>query len=106
MKVTFITKSGDYTIGIFYVWDRDDKFLIVNDEVKKIKYVPDTYKSNFEYSDVMELISEFAEKVLGLKDFSWKPEGTVTECCHNDEYEFHYKKGYKFVGPKECPFRY
>lgn len=106
MKVTFLFENKEYTISIFYVWDKEDKYLIVNDDTEKVKYVPNTFKGDFDEYDVRKLISDFATKILKLSDYQWRERGKVTKCCHNDEYCSYYKKKYKYVGCDECPINY
>lgn len=89
-------------VEIGYVWDREDKYLVVVDNDNKVKYVVNTWSSTFNKESVEYLAYKFAifiskgEKVCYSHDR--KP---ARKICHNDDF-CRYKKNYKTISPSEC----
>ena len=103
MKV--IINNSEYNIN--YVGDRDDKYLVVVDDINKIKYSVNTWKEGFIKYDIDTLINSIARELLGINFLeSYKTEGIVRKICHNDDFYQHYKKSYKFINFTESNLRY
>lgn len=94
-------------IQVSYVWDREDKFLVIIDNKNKIKYCPDTYSSNFSKNSIYDLIDNYTKSILNIDIndelvLSYKGELKANRVCHNDDFMNHYKKNYQYIGCNQC----
>lgn len=103
MKITI----NGHEFNINYVWDREDKYLIVTDNVNKIKYTANTFTSGFDSNDIGNLISSYAKNILKIDELSgYAYTGKPNKVCHNDDFYCHYRKTYKLVNYSESNIRY
>lgn len=103
MKITI----NGHEFNINYVWDREDKYLIVTDDVNQIKYTSNTYSSTVDKHSIDRLIFSYAKNILGIEDLKeWSWTGKPNKVCHNDDFYNHYRKTYKLVNFSESNLRY
>ncbi len=84
-------------ININFVNDKSDKYLVIVDDVNKVKYSANTMSEVFNDMQVDNLILSFAKNVQGQEVDSFETIGKVRRVCHNDDFYQHYKKNYKFI---------
>jgi hypothetical protein len=93
-------------IQVGYVTDggNKDKYLVIVDNINKIKYELQTYSDNFYEGDIHEVISCYGRVICGIDDdkMGYVTNGNVVRFCHSDDFRDNYKKGYSFVSCVEC----
>lgn len=90
------------TVNVSYVWDREDKYLVLTDDENKKKYSANTYFGSFSELDVYTLLDSYARNVLQLDEqtiqgLEYCSKGKPNKACHNDDFRENYKKGYTFI---------
>lgn len=114
MKVkigTWANPSKYGEINVSYVWDREDKFLVLTDDVNKKKYVPNTFSYSFTENNVFSLLDSYCRNVLNLSEdqiqgLEYHYKGRPNKACHNDDFNTLYKKGYELIGHADSHLYY
>lgn len=95
-------EGKNVNVEIGYVWDREDKYLVIVDNDNKIKYKVNTWSDTFDKDTVQDLAYKFARfisnELYPCYCYDKKP---ARKICHNDDFGG-YKKNYKTVWPSEC----
>lgn len=122
MKIKIINTAikKEKVINVSYVWDREDKYLVLSDDEEKLKYTANTMKGDFDSDDVTTLLESYVINVLGWTIatdlgggrgrinvvYQYISGRTPNRCCHNDDFYEHYKKTYKLVAWSETGLQY
>lgn len=89
-------------VEIGYVWDREDKYLVIVDNDNKVKYVVNTWSSTFNKESVEYLTYKFAIFISKGENVCYSHDRKpARKICHNDDFG-RYKKSYKTISPSEC----
>ena len=99
------------TVNVSFVWDREDKYLVLTDDVNKKKFTADTYRGSFTDSDIYSLLDSYCSNILQLDEqtiqgLEYCTKGKPNKACHNDDFATLYKRNYALVSFSESGLCY